>query len=135
MKSTQQVKRARRHKRIRARVIGTAACPRLSVFRSGRFMYAQLIDDAAGKTLCAVSDAGMKKKVAPTPSGIGVSTESVGKNDKPRKVQQALATGKALAEKAKANGITKVVFDRSGYAYHGRVQAVADGARAGGLQF
>ncbi len=120
MKSTQQVKRARRHKRIRARVIGTANCPRLSVFRSGRFMYAQLIDDAAEKTLCAVSDAGMK-----------LATEK----DKPRKVQQALAIGKALAEKAKAKGITKVVFDRSGYAYHGRVQAVADGARAGGLLF
>lgn len=83
-------------------------------------MYAQLIDDAAEKTLCAVSDAGMKLAL---------------EKDKPRKVQQALAAGKALAEKAKAKGITKVVFDRSGYAYHGRVQAVADGARAGGLQF
>ena len=120
MKTTQHVKRARRHNRIRARVIGSVSVPRLSVFRSGQHMYAQLIDDAAGKTLCAVSDATMN-----------VATEK----KEARKIQHAFAVGKALALKAKEKGMTRAVFDRSGYAYHGRVQAVAEGAREGGLQF
>ncbi len=109
-----------RHSRIRATLVGSAQAPRLSVFRSLRTVTAQLIDDASGKTLAAVSSADMKE----------VKVEG-----KTGKVAQAYAVGKALAEKAKAKGITAAVFDRGGYRYHGRVQAVAEGAREGGLQF
>jgi large subunit ribosomal protein L18 len=110
--------RYRRHLRVRQRVAGTAERPRLVVFRSLKHIYAQLVDDARGVTLMAVAD-----------SSEGVSPEGTGK------VARAKAVGKTLAEKAKAAGITSVVFDRAGYRYHGRVQAVADGAREGGLEF
>jgi large subunit ribosomal protein L18 len=110
--------RYRRHLRVRQRVAGTAERPRLVVFRSLKHIYAQLVDDARGVTLMAVAD-----------SSEGVSPEGTGK------VAKAKAVGQALAAKAKAAGITKVVFDRAGYRYHGRVQAVADGAREGGLEF
>lgn len=114
-------KKARRHLRIRTRVIGTAERPRLHVHRSLGGMYVQLIDDTLGKTLAAVHS----KTSKPT-SDVG---------ERQAKVAMAYALGVAVAEKAKALKIDAVVFDRSGYAYHGRVQAVADGARAGGLQF
>ena len=121
MKAVKHLRRVRRHARIRSRIAGSVLCPRLSVFRSGKYLFVQLIDDDARKTLCAFSD---KKIVsAPTKEGVG------------RKVAVAFALGKALAEKAKGQGITRVVFDRGGYAYHGRVQAIAEGAREGGLQF
>ena len=107
--------RSRRHKRVRAVVKGTSTTPRLSVFRSLRGMVAQLIDDTSGKTLCYVSN----KEVAKSKGKVDVST----------------ALGKLIAEKAKAKGVATVVFDRGGYRYHGRVKALADGARAGGLQF
>jgi len=110
--------RYRRHLRVRQRVTGTAERPRLVVFRSLKHIYAQLVDDARGVTLLAVAD-----------SSEGVSPEGTGK------VAKAKAVGQALAAKAKAAGITSVVFDRAGYRYHGRVQAVADGAREGGLEF
>jgi large subunit ribosomal protein L18 len=110
--------RYRRHLRVRQRVTGTAERPRLVVFRSLKHIYAQLVDDARGVTLMAVAD-----------SSDGVNAEGTGK------VAKAKAVGQALAAKAKAAGITKVVFDRAGYRYHGRVQAVADGAREGGLEF
>jgi large subunit ribosomal protein L18 len=110
--------RYRRHLRVRQRVAGTAERPRLVVFRSLKHIYAQLVDDARGVTLMAVAD-----------SSEGVNAEGTGK------VAKAKAVGQALAAKAKAAGITKVVFDRAGYRYHGRVQAVADGAREGGLEF
>ena len=106
--------RIKRRKRIRAKISGTAACPRLSVFRSAKHIYAQIIDDEAGKTLCSAST--MEK--------------SFGGN-----AEAAKKVGLALAEKAKAAGISDVVFDRSGYVYHGRVAALADGAREGGLNF
>lgn len=107
-------KRIGRHKRIRAKVEGTAARPRLAVFRSNRYLYAQLIDDATATTLAAV-DSRTVKGETPTESATSVGTE--------------------IATKAKAAGITEVVFDRGGFRYQGRVAALADGARAGGLKF
>ncbi len=121
MKSLHQIKRTRRQNRIRARIQGTAARPRISVFRSNQHLFVQCIDDEARKTVCAVSDI----KLAAIKEGAGVG----------RKVGVARTLGTLIAEKAKAKGITRVVFDRGGYAYHGRVAAVADGAREGGLQF
>jgi large subunit ribosomal protein L18 len=116
-KSRQQL-RYRRHLRVRRKVAGTAERPRLVVYRSLRHIYAQLVNDELGVTLLGVSDATE-----------GIQTDGAGK------VGRAKGTGKLLAEKAKAAGIAKVVFDRAGYRYHGRVQAVADGAREGGLEF
>ena len=109
--------RIKRHQRIRNKISGTASCPRLNVFRSAKNIYAQLIDDVAGKTLCAAS------------TNEKDFTEYGGNCEAAKKV------GLALAEKAKAQGITDVVFDRSGYVYHGRVAALAEGAREGGLNF
>ncbi len=108
-------KRARLHKKIRTRVSGTGERPRLAVFRSNRYMYAQLIDDVQAITLASASD-------------ISVS-------DKMTKVESARAVGKKLAEEAKKKNITTVVFDRGGFSYRGRVQALADGAREAGLNF
>ena len=108
-------KRLRLHKKIRARVSGTAECPRLAVFRSNRYMYAQLIDDVAAVTVASASDISLSGKMT--------------------KVERATTVGKNLAEEAKKKKITKVVFDRGGFSYRGRVQALADGAREGGLIF
>lgn len=118
-KKKQQL-RERRRGRVRAVVRGTAERPRLSVFRSNKHTVAQLVNDAAGTTMCSARDTEASADAAGT---IG------------RKQQCAFVLGKKLAEKAKAQGITAIVFDRGGYAYHGRVQAVADGARSGGLSF
>jgi large subunit ribosomal protein L18 len=109
--------RVRRHKRVRAKVSGTAERPRLVVFRSNRGIEAQLVDDASGKTLASASHLGLAKSF---------------KGDKSK---QADAVGKALAAAAKSAGISECVFDRGGYLYHGRVKALADGAREGGLKF
>ena len=109
--------RIKRHKRVRAKVSGTSSCPRLNVFRSAKHIYAQLIDDVAGVTLFSAST--LEKGF----EGFGGNAEAAKK------------VGLALAEKAKAKGIADVVFDRSGYVYHGRVAALADGAREGGLNF
>jgi large subunit ribosomal protein L18 len=105
--------RRRRHRRVRKRVVGTPDRPRLAVFRSNRHVYAQVIDDVAGRTLAAAS------------------TLKDGEGDDPR--ARAKAVGVALAARAKDAGITRVAFDRGGFLYHGRVEAVADGAREGGL--
>lgn len=105
--------RKRRHARIRARVQGTPERPRLAVFRSNRFVSAQLIDDTAGKTIAA----------------------SHGREFKGSQSAQAAAVGTAIAEKAKAAGITAIVFDRAGFRYGGQVKTLADAARAGGLAF
>jgi large subunit ribosomal protein L18 len=110
--------RARRHLRVRKKVAGTPERPRLAVFRSLKHIYAQLVDDTRGVCLLGISDVSE-----------GVAAEGAGK------VGKAKGMGKALAAKAKAAGFTKVVFDRAGYRYHGRVKAVADGAREGGLEF
>ncbi len=115
---TRAERRYRRHLRVRRKVAGTAERPRLVVFRSLKHMYAQLVDDEQGKTLVAVSD--RSKDVV---------------REQPGKVGAARAVGKALAARAKALGIRRVVFDRAGYLYHGRVRAVAEGAREGGLEF
>lgn len=114
---TKQVKRRRRRTSIRKRVIGTPMKPRLSVYRSLRHIYVQVIDDMNGKTICAAStlDAGV--------------TDSTGT------VEGSAAVGKTVAERAKEKGITEVVFDRGGFRYHGRVKALADAAREGGLKF
>ena len=112
--------RLRRHRRVRRRVVGSAERPRLAVFKSGRHIYAQVIDDGKGKTVAHASslDAGLKKE-APK----GASQDAAGK------------VGALVAERAKKAGVTKVVFDRGGYRYHGRVKALAEGARTGGLEF
>ena len=104
----------RRHRRVRKKVVGTTERPRLAVYRSNRHIYAQLIDDSAGKTLVAAS------------------TLAGGSGNNP--LDQAKSVGTTLAGQAKAAGITKVTFDRGGFMYHGRVRAVAEGAREGGLE-
>lgn len=111
-----RIRRARRRRRVRARIHGTADRPRLSVFRSNRGIQAQLIDDDAGHTLAHV-----------------VWTEPE-LRDLPR-MEQARTAGRLLAERARAKGIEACVFDRNGYRYHGRVRALAEGAREGGLRF
>lgn len=112
--------RQRRHRRIRMKISGTAERPRLNVFRSLNHIYAQVIDDTVGHTLVSASS------LEP-----GLQAELEGK----KKVEQAAVVGKTLAERAKAAGIETVVFDRGGYRYHGRIKALADGAREGGLEF
>jgi large subunit ribosomal protein L18 len=111
---TRAEKRHQRHLRVRKKVSGTAERPRLVVYRSIKHIYAQLVDDASQRTIVTVSDQGV----------------AAGK-----KTEKSAEVGKRLAAKAKDAGITKVVFDRAGYRYHGRVKAVADGAREGGLEF
>ncbi|MGH7776620.1 MAG: 50S ribosomal protein L18 [Candidatus Dormibacterales bacterium] len=107
--------RARRHRRVRLVVKGTGERPRLAVFRSLHHTYAQLIDDGGGRTLAAASTLQLK----------------LGGND----AQAAAAVGRALADRARSAGISRVVFDRGGYRYHGRVKALADAARESGLEF
>jgi large subunit ribosomal protein L18 len=110
-----QSKIARRHRRVRAKISGTSARPRLSAFRSIKGLYLQLIDDEAKKTLASASSLEIK--------------------DKEAKSQVAFKTGELLAKKALALNIKEVVFDRGAYKYHGRIKSAADGARSGGLQF
>ena len=112
--------RARRKRAIRKRVSGSTERPRLSVFRSARHIYAQVIDDIAGTTLVAAST--LEKGLAEQLEGLKSS-------------DRAKVIGKVLAERCKGKSIEKVVFDRNGFIYHGRVQALADGAREGGLDF
>lgn len=116
---TAEERRKRRHFRVRKTIEGTSERPRLVVFRSLKHIYAQLVDDALGKVLLGMAD----------------RSEGVAPKADSGKVGKGFAVGMALAEKAKAQGITRVVFDRAGYAYHGRVKAVAEGARKGGLEF
>lgn len=113
--------RKRRHVRVRSKVSGTAARPRLNVFRSSAHIYAQLIDDIQGHTLAAASDLEQEVKDR---AGEGA-----------RKADRAKAVGEVIAERAKTAGVEAVVFDRGGFLYHGRIKAVADGAREGGLKF
>jgi large subunit ribosomal protein L18 len=105
--------RVRRHRRVRKKVSGSVEVPRLTVYRSNRHIYAQLVDDGAGRTLASASDSGLAQGA---------------KSDRAKEV------GKLLAERAKAAGVGRAVFDRGGRLYHGRVKAVAEGAREGGLQ-
>jgi large subunit ribosomal protein L18 len=109
--------RLKRHSRVRSKISGTAECPRLNVFRSNKNIYAQLIDDVAGVTLASASSLDNKD----------ISGET--------KVNQASVVGETIAKSAVEKGIKKVVFDRGGYLYHGRVQALAEAARENGLEF
>lgn len=115
-KPDKNVARLRRHRRVRGKISGTAERPRLDVFRSSKHIYAQIIDDSTGTTLCAAStlDKGF--------DGFGGNVEAAAK------------VGKSIAEKALEKGIKQVVFDRGGFVYHGRVKALAEGAREGGLE-
>jgi len=130
-KVMKQEKRYRRHKRIRAKIRGTSEIPRLCVFRSAKHIYAQLIDDEVKMTLAAASDRELEK------STIKIKNKKTDEIQKPltRKVAVAHDVGKLIAQKALEKKITKVVFDRGGYKYHGRVKALAEGAREGGLKF
>ena len=114
--ATRPAKRLKRRRRVRAKITGTAERPRISVFRSNRGVFAQLIDDGAGHTLAAVNWTEDDLKTLP-------------------RMEQAKRAGELLAERAKAAGVESAVFDRGGYRYHGRVRALAEGAREGGLIF
>lgn len=113
MKRTKKQSRQRIHLRVRRKVSGTGERPRLSVFRSNKSIYCQVIDDLTGRTVVAAN-----------------SSDVTG-----TKVEQAMQVGRLIAERAQAAGISSVVFDRSGYLYHGRIRSLAEGAREGGLQF
>jgi large subunit ribosomal protein L18 len=108
--------RLRRHRRVRGKVLGSPERPRLNVFRSLTHIYAQIIDDASGRTLVAASSREVTQELV-------------------KKVAQAESVGSVVAKRALEHGITKVVFDRGGYMYHGRVKALAEAARSAGLQF
>jgi large subunit ribosomal protein L18 len=131
--------RLRRHRRVRNKVVGTTVRPRLSVFRSGQHIYAQIIDDANGRTLVAASSRDADFANAAKNASSSVTEETAPEALKGilgnARVRQALAVGLLLAQRAKAQGINRVVFDRGGYLYHGRVAALAAGARTGGLDF
>jgi large subunit ribosomal protein L18 len=119
-KRSSALARKKRHQRIRNRIKGTEGRPRLSVFRSLKHLYAQVIDDSQGRTLAAAStlDPELRGEMAQIP-----------------KIEEAARVGRLIAERAKAAGVSMVVFDRGGYLYHGRVQKLADAAREGGLVF
>jgi large subunit ribosomal protein L18 len=114
--ATRPAKRLKRRRRVRAKITGTAERPRISVFRSNRGIFVQLVDDVAGRTLAAVNWTEDDLKTLP-------------------RMEQAKRAGELLAERAKAAGVESAVFDRGGYRYHGRVRALAEGAREGGLTF
>lgn len=119
-KPSRAAARNKRHYRIRNKINGTAQIPRLAVFRSNKHMYAQLIDDVAGHTIAAAST---------------MEADIASKLEYTSTIEGAKAVGEAIAKKALDKGITEVVFDRGGYVYHGKVQALADAAREAGLQF
>jgi len=132
--------RLRRHLRVRKRLAGTSERPRLCVFRSANQIYAQIVDDAQGRTLVAASsrDADLAKVQGALKAGgegDDATPEAYRGLEENRRVQLAYKVGQLLAERAKAAGVQRVVFDRGGYIYHGRVAALADGARKGGLDF
>lgn len=120
MRETRNEARIRRHARVRQKIAGTSDVPRLSVFRSLKHIYAQIIDDQVGHTLVSAST--LDEDVRAQIDGLS-------------KLEQAKLVGKRVAEKALSKGVTRVVFDRGGYAYHGRVKALADASREGGLVF
>jgi large subunit ribosomal protein L18 len=120
LQESRDERRRVRHLRLRRRLVGTADRPRLSVFRSLKHIYAQVIDDQQGHTLVAAST--REPEIAAQVQGL-------------RRVEQSRVVGRVLAQRAREKGIVRVVFDRGGYAYHGRVRALAEGAREGGLEF
>lgn len=131
--TSKRKKRERRHRRVRARIEGTALVPRLSVFRSSRHVWAQLIDDAAARTVAAASS----KEFQGEPRKTKGKKQTKDKDQKTgaSKTETAEKIGKIIAERALKKKITRAVFDRGGYKYHGAVKAVAEGARKGGLMF
>lgn len=122
LKKSRAIQRAKRHRRIRKKIQGTAERPRLVVFRSLRNMEGQVVDDDSSRTIVGVSTLAEQLK----------SFKSESRN---RRIEVAFEAGKLLAEKAKEVGVERVIFDRGGYKYHGRVKAFAEGARKGGLEF
>lgn len=126
MKNQQKLKqfhRKRRRARVRARVLGTPNQPRLAVFKSALHIYAQVIDDVSRKTLVSASDLKLKNKKVVAQEGLNA------------KVAKAYEVGKLVGEACRDKGIKKVIFDRGGFKYHGRIKAIADGARSAGLEF
>jgi large subunit ribosomal protein L18 len=121
MKVNKKQRRAKRHSRVRTKIKGTASIPRVSVFRSNKYIFAQLIDDSTGKVIINASDLKMVKTGEMTNKG--------------SKTEKASLVGAVLAAEALKIGISRVVFDRGGYKYHGRVKALAEGLRKGGLKF
>ncbi|WP_022847336.1 MULTISPECIES: 50S ribosomal protein L18 [unclassified Desulfurobacterium] len=119
-KMTRKERIAKKHRRVRKKVFGTPERPRLAVYKSLKHMYAQIIDDTKGETLVAAST--LDKEVREKVKGLS-------------KTEAARVVGQVIAERAKAKGITSVVFDRGGFIYHGRIKAIAEGAREGGLEF
>jgi len=111
--------RIKRHRRVRAKIRGTSERPRVAVFKSNQYVYAQVIDDETGKTLVSVSNYGGKKSKTKTKS---------------KKSEEAAKVGEALAEKMKGIGVVEAVFDRGGFKFHGRVKALADGLKKGGIK-
>lgn len=129
--NTRRAQTARRHQRLRRKLSGTPERPRLAVFRTNEHIYAQVIDDVAGRTLAAASTLTPEIKAA-------LATAAEGEEGGPsstRSVAAAEAVGKKIAELCSSKGISAVAYDRGGFAYHGRIQALADAAREGGLQF
>ena len=123
---SKQQKRNRRHRRVRAKIFGTGQRPRLYVFRSNKHLYAQLINDEKAQIIAVASDFEIKEAKIGAPQKSGGVT---------RKVAVAFKVGELVSQKALKKGIKKVVFDRGGYKYHGRIKAVAEGVREGGLKF
>jgi large subunit ribosomal protein L18 len=128
-KATRQEARTRRHVRVREKVRGSAARPRLAVFRSLTHIYAQLVDDEAGTTLAAASSLDVRTRPA-SPA----ASEPQSKDAKGTRTDLAKNVGTLLGDRAKQKGVTEVVFDRGGYRYHGRVKALAEGVRAAGVK-
>ena len=129
--------RTRRKQSIRKRISGTTERPRLTVYRSNKYIYAQIIDDSTERALLTVSDLGKplaQELSAPAPAPAAASEESPAAADG-TKIRRARVVGAAVAKACLAKGITKVVFDRNGYLYHGRVKALAEAAREAGLDF
>jgi len=127
---TKKQKKQRRHKRVRSKVFGTVGRPRLCVFRANKHIYVQLIDDNSGKTILSASDIELKKR-----SSFESKKPENKEWKKNRKIVFGYEVGRLIAKKAIEKKIKEVVFDRGGYKYHGRVKAVAEGARDGGLRF
>jgi len=135
-------KRKRRHLRVRAKISGTNTVPRLSVFKSNKHIYCQLIDDEKSKTLLSASDLEIKKtkvlkKVSVEKNASAKEVKNKEKEQKALSGKTAIAfeVGRLIAEKAIKNKVKKIVFDRGGFSYHGRIKALAEGARVGGLEF
>jgi len=123
---TRAIARIRRHERVREKIKGSAARPRLAVYRSLTHIYGQLIDDVSGRTIAAASSLDVRTRPAP-PVAPGAQSSA-------KKSERARAVGTLLGERAKAAGVKEAVFDRGGYRYHGRVKALADAVRAAGVK-